>query len=201
MIEISLEKKVALVTGSSRGIGKACAVMLAKAGCDVLIHYEKSENAALRTCGSIEKIGVRVKTYRADIKDREQVEKMIDFTVKEFGRIDILVNNAGVWERSPIEKMTEEDLRRTLEINVNGVFHACTAVVPHMIRQGGGSIIHIASTAGQRGEAFYSHYAASKAALIGLTKSLGPELAPHNIRVNCVARAGSGQTWAAPRHR
>jgi len=187
MTQISLENKVALVTGSSRGIGRACALMLAGAGCSVLIHYEKSENAALVTSSSIEKLGVKSASFRADMRNRSQVKDMVEFAISEFGRVDILVNNAGVWEKAAIEKMTEEDLKKTLETNLNGVFHACSAVVPHMKKQGSGSIINIASTAGQRGEAFYSHYAASKAALIGLTKSLGPELAPHGIRVNCVA--------------
>jgi 3-oxoacyl-[acyl-carrier protein] reductase len=115
------------------------------------------------------------------------VEKMIEYAVDQFGKIDILVNNAGVWKHAAIDKMTEEQLKETLELNLSGVFYAITASVPHMIKGKSGNIINISSTAGQRGESFHSHYAASKGALISLTKSLAVELAPHNIRVNCVA--------------
>ena len=112
---------------------------------------------------------------------------MIDFTIKRFGRIDILVNNAGIWKYAAIDKMTEKQLKETIQTNVNGVFYTTTAAVPQMTKQKSGNIINISSTAGQRGEPLHSHYAASKGAIISLTKSLAVELAPHNIRVNCVA--------------
>jgi 3-oxoacyl-[acyl-carrier protein] reductase len=184
---IFLKDKVAVITGASRGIGRATALIFAQAGCDLLINYNKSENPALETASIAEELGVRAKVFRADVSKKTKVDEMIEYAVKEFGKIDILVNNAGIWKYAEIDKMTEEQLKETMELNVNGVFYAATACVPHMIRQKSGNIINISSTAGQRGESFHSHYAASKGALISLTKSLAVELAPHNIRVNCVA--------------
>lgn len=184
---ISLKDKVAIVTGASRGIGKATALTFAQAGCHVIVHFAQREDAAAQVAKHASQFGVAAKTFRADIADRKQVAGMIDFTIKEFGKIDILVNNAGIWKEAAIDMMTEEQLGEMMEINVNGVFHAITATVPQMKKQRTGNIINISSTAGQRGEAFHSHYAASKGAIISLTKSLAPELAPYNIRVNCVA--------------
>ena len=111
---------------------------------------------------------------------------MVDFANKRFGRIDILVNNAGIWEEAAIDRMTEEQLRRTLETNINGVFYTITAVAPQMIQQQSGNIINISSTAGQRGEAYHAHYAASKGATHSLTKTLAKELMPHHINVNAI---------------
>jgi 3-oxoacyl-[acyl-carrier protein] reductase len=182
-----LHDKAALVTGASRGIGRATALYLAQAGCNVLVHYHQNQAAAEETARLVRDFGVSAEICAADIAVRGDVEKMVDFALQKFTVIDILVNNAGIWEEAPIEKMTEEKLRRTLETNINGVFYAITAVVPQMIARRTGNIINISSTAGQRGEPFHSHYAASKGALISLTKSLAVELAPHNIRVNCVA--------------
>jgi 3-oxoacyl-[acyl-carrier protein] reductase len=134
-----------------------------------------------------EELGVRAKVFQADVSKKIEVDQMINYAIKEFGKIDILVNNAGIWKYAEIDKMTEQQLRETMELNVNGVFYAITASVPHMIKQKSGNIINISSTAGQRGEPLHSHYAASKGAIISLTKSLAVELAPDNIRVNCIA--------------
>jgi 3-oxoacyl-[acyl-carrier protein] reductase len=184
---IDLKDQVAIVTGASRGIGRATALMLSRTGCHVVINYAEREDAANAVAMEATELGVRAKVFRANVADKSQVEAMIDFTVKEFGRINVLVNNAGIWKEAAIDAMTEAQLREMMEINVNGTFYACSAVVPQMKKQKSGSIINISSTAGQRGEAFHSHYAASKGAIISLTKSLAPELAPYNIRVNCVA--------------
>jgi 3-oxoacyl-[acyl-carrier protein] reductase len=184
---ISLKDKVAVITGASRGIGKATALLFAQAGCELLINFHSNEKAARGVAAESEKFGVRAKAFQADVSQRKQVDEMIKYVSKEFGKIDILVNNAGIWKYAAIETMAEKQLRETIGINLLGVFNATTAVVPHMIRQKSGNIIHISSTAGQRGESFHSHYAASKGAIISLTKSLAVELAPHNIRVNCVA--------------
>ncbi len=184
---IELKDKVALITGASRGIGRAAALYLAQAGCNILVHYWQNRLAAEDTVNAVRKCGVAAESFAADIARREQVEGLVEFTLKKFNAIDILVNNAGIWEEAAIQEMAEEQLRRTLEININGVFYAITAVSPHMIERQTGNIINISSTAGQRGEPFHSHYAASKGAVISLTKSLAAELAPHNIRVNCVA--------------
>jgi 3-oxoacyl-[acyl-carrier protein] reductase len=182
-----MKGKVSLITGASRGIGRAVALLLASAGSDVIIHYTKSQDSAREVKRQAEKLGVRAVALAAEIGDRRQVDAMIDQALKELGRIDILVNNAGIWERNPINGMSEDDLKRTVDINLMGSYYTIMRVVPHMVRQNSGSIINISSTAGQRGEAFYSPYAATKGAIISLTKSLAAELAPNNIRVNCVA--------------
>ena len=184
---IDLKGKVALVTGASRGIGKAAALMLAQAGCDLAINYRNHEKDAEKVAKSAEERGVKAKTYQADVSRKLQVDEMVTGVVKKFGRIDILVNNAGIWKYASIDRMSEEQLRETMEVNLNGTFYPITACVSHMIKQGGGNIVNLSSTAGQRGEPYHSHYAASKGAIISLTKSLAVELAPHNIRVNCVA--------------
>jgi 3-oxoacyl-[acyl-carrier protein] reductase len=184
---IFLKDKVAVITGASRGIGRATAILFAQVGCNLLINFHKNEKAALEVKSEAEKFNITAKTFRADVSKKTEVDRMIKFAVEQFGKIDILVNNAGIWKYAEIEKMTEEQLKETMELNVNGVFYATTASVPHMIKQKSGNIINISSTAGQRGEPLHSHYAASKGALISLTKSLAAELAPHNIRVNCVA--------------
>ncbi|MFH1337234.1 MAG: 3-oxoacyl-ACP reductase family protein [Candidatus Zixiibacteriota bacterium] len=184
---IDLKGKVALITGASRGIGKASALMLAQAGCDLAINYCNNEKDAEKVAKSAGKFGVKAKIYNADVSKKRQVEEMVTGVVKEFGKIEILVNNAGIWKYAAIDRMSEEQLRETMEVNLNGTFYPITACVPHMIKQRWGNIINISSTAGQRGEPYHSHYAASKGAIISLTKSLAVELAPHNIRVNCVA--------------
>jgi 3-oxoacyl-[acyl-carrier protein] reductase len=184
---INLKDKVSLVTGASRGIGRATALMLARAGSHLLVHFNRDEEAAAEVTRLAQEAGVKALPFAAEISDRTQVREMVALALRELGRIDLLVNNAGIWETAAIQEMTEEQLRRTLDTNLSGVFHACSAVAPPMIAQKSGNIVNISSTAGQRGEAFYSHYAASKGAVIALTKSLAPELAPHGIRVNCVA--------------
>jgi len=184
---ISLKNKVTLITGASRGIGAATAIMFAKAGGHVIINYRTDDDAANDIRRQCEKFGVKVSLAKADVANRSEVETMIDNSAREFGRIDILVCNAGIWEHNPIDGMDEARLKRTLDVNILGTFYPTMAVVPHMKKQRSGNIILVSSTAGQRGEAFHSPYAASKGAIISLTKSLAPELIDYNIRVNCVA--------------
>jgi 3-oxoacyl-[acyl-carrier protein] reductase len=184
---ISLKDKVSIITGGSRGIGRATAVMFARAGSHVLINYQADKAAAESVRDEASKFGVNAEIFQANVADKKQVDEMIAFTAERLGRIDVLVNNAGVWIKNPIDEMTSERLKETVDINLMGCFYTIMAVVPHMKRQKSGSIINISSTAGQRGEADYSPYGATKAALIGLTKSLAPELVAYNIRVNCVA--------------
>ncbi len=184
---INLKGKVAVITGASRGIGRAAALLLAEAGCDVLVNYNTSKDAALEVTSRAKKFGVRAEAFQADVSQKAQVDKMIDHALARLGKIDTLVNNAGVWKYAAIEEMTEEQLQETMQLNLMGTFYATAAAAPHMIGRKSGNIINVSSTAGQRGEPFHSHYAASKGAVISLTKSLAVELAPHNIRVNCVA--------------
>lgn len=183
----TLKDKVTLVTGGSRGIGKAVAIMFARCGSDIIINYHRDSKSAVDVLSEVEKAGVSGITVGADVSDCHQVEAMVEKGMSRFGRIDILVNNAGIWERNPIDGMEETRLKKTIDTNLSGCFYPIMAVVPHMKKQKSGSIINISSTAGQRGEAFYSPYAATKGALISMTKSLAVELAGDNIRVNCVA--------------
>ncbi len=184
---INLKGKTALVTGGSRGIGRATAILLAEVGCDVAVNFVSNEQAAREVELAVQQLGVRAMTVRADLADRGQVERMIDEVVQRFGRLDILVNNAGIWKEAAIDAMSQTELQEMVDINLNGVFYTIGAAVRYMERQGAGNIVNISSTAGQRGESFHSHYAATKGAVISLTKSLASELAPHNIRVNCIA--------------
>lgn len=184
---ISLKNKVALVTGGSRGIGRAVVKMLAQAGADVVINYRTDDSAAKSIKEEIEKLGVRALAIKADVASQVQVDQMLKETVEKMGQIDIFVSNAGIWEDNPIDTMTAESLKRTIDVNLYGTFYPLMATVPYMKKQKSGNIILISSTAGQRGEAFHSPYSATKSAVIGITKSLAPELADYNIRVNCVA--------------
>ena len=184
---ISLEGKVALVTGGSRGIGAACCRLLARAGCDVAINYRRRADAAMRVTTEIERSGRRAVAIGADVIDPMRVEAMVGRVREELGGIDILVNNAGIWTDGSIEAMTDADWARMIGVNLTGVFHLCRSVVPAMEARGGGAIVNIVSTAGQRGEARHAHYAASKGGVIALTKSLAVELADRRIRVNAVA--------------
>ncbi len=184
---INLSNQVILITGASRGIGRATAQMAAKAGAVVAINYRQAKAEAESLVTEIAKSGGKAATFQADVGYYQEVEKMVDAVLKHFGQIDILVNNAGIWTYGAIDTMTEEVWDETMDANLKSIYNCCRLVVPHMKARRTGKIINIASTAGQRGEAFHSHYAASKGAIISFTKSLAPELAPFNILVNCVA--------------
>ena len=184
---ISFEGKVAVVTGGSRGIGASTAVMFADAGADVVVSYLSDKAAADTVLEKIGKLGRRGLAVAGDLSRESAVEALITEVEREFGRLDILVNNHGIWNYGAIDSMPTEVWDRMIEINLRAVFLVTRAAVPLMKKGGGGRIVNVSSTAGQRGEAFHSHYAATKGAIISMTKSWGPELAPHNITVNCVA--------------
>ncbi|MBC7363134.1 MAG: 3-oxoacyl-ACP reductase FabG [Candidatus Aminicenantes bacterium] len=184
---IDLSGKKALVTGGSRGIGRATAILLAEAGADVVIHYQKQEKAAEETRQIAESKGVKALTFRAEMSRRQEVEVMVNSVLDKWGSIDILINNAGIWTYGEMGSLPEEVWRETMAVNLDGVYYVTNAVVPAMKKKQQGWIVNVASTAAVRGEALHSHYAASKGALVSLTKSLAVELAPYNIRVNCVA--------------
>ena len=184
---INLTDKVVLITGGSRGIGAAAAELCAQAGANVIINYNTKQSSAKAVVNSIKKHGQNAIAIQADIADSNQVNAMIASSIDMFGHIDVLVNNAGIWTYGAIADMDEKVWNETIQINQTSIFYCCRSVVPHMQRQKFGRIINISSTAGQRGEAFHSHYAASKGAIISFTKSLAAELAPDNILVNAVA--------------
>ena len=184
---IDLKNKVALITGASRGIGRATAISFAKTGCQVLINYHSNGKAAKEVLAKVRKLEVEAEIFKADVSRKIEVEQMVDFTLGRLGHIDILVANAGICKYAPIDSLTEAELKETVEINLYGVFYPITCLVPYMKKRKQGNIITISSTAGQWGDPFHSHYAATKGAVISLTKSLAVELAPHKIRVNCVA--------------
>lgn len=184
---VSLEGRTAIVTGGSRGIGRACSLILARAGAKVAVHYHAREEDAREVVSTIRAAGGRALEVRAEIAEETQVEAMVATVASELGPPTILVNNAGIWEGCAIDQMTLAGWERTFAINMRSMFLCARAVVPHMKRAGSGRIVNIASTAGQRGEAFHSDYAATKGAAIAFTRSLATELIPHGIRVNCVA--------------
>jgi len=184
---IDLSGRVMLITGASRGIGRATALLAARVGATVAVNYVQMEMAARKLVEEITNSGHRAMAFQADVSRLPEVEKMVAAILKEFGQIDVLVNNAGIWTYGAIDTMPEAVWDETMNINLKSIYNCCRVVVPHMKARAHGNIINIASTAGQRGEAFHSHYAATKGAVISFTKSLAPELAPHNILVNCVA--------------
>lgn len=184
---IDLTGKVVLITGGSRGIGAATAKLFAKAGADVAITYQGSDAKAKEVVNEITKLGKKCQAYKGDISKNEFVKTMVHEVHKEFGKIDILVNNAGIWTYGEVDSMKENVWDQTMDVNLKGTFLCCHHVVPLMKKQGGGSIVNLSSTAGQRGEAFHSHYAATKGGIISFTKSLSTELGQFNIRVNSVA--------------
>jgi 3-oxoacyl-[acyl-carrier protein] reductase len=184
---ISLDGKTALVTGGSRGIGRAICLTLAGAGAFVAINYRKEAEAARKTLDMVEgQAGVGC-LQQFNVCDPVEVERGVASVLADRGSIDILVNNAGVAHDGLIGRMKDNDWNEVLETNLSGPFHVCRAVGRTMIRQRRGRIVNIASTAGEAGNAGQVNYSASKAGLIGLTRALARELAPRNILVNAVS--------------
>ncbi len=186
---ISLAGKAALITGGSRGIGAATVKMFAQAGADVVFNYHKAKDAAALVEQEARKHGTRVEAFKADCGRHADNKKLVEQCIARLGRLDILVANAGIWnaEDLPIEKMTEPQWDDMVRVNLKSVYSIIHFAVPHMIKQKSGRIIAISSTAGQRGEAFHTHYGATKGGVISFVKGLSTELARHNILVNCVA--------------
>lgn len=182
-----LENKVALVTGAGRGIGRAIAIALAKEGAEVVVNYNGSEERAKEVKQTIEENGGKASIYKCNVSDFEACEAMIKDIVKEHGRLDILVNNAGITKDGLIMKMKEEDFDSVLSVNLKGTFNTIRHSARQMLRQKSGKIINISSVSGILGNAGQANYAASKAGVIGLTKTMARELGSRGITVNAIA--------------
>lgn len=183
---INLKNNTALVTGGSRGIGRACVQFLSIAGADVAFTYNTNEKLANKLCDEYTGENI-VRSFKVNTNNEDYICNVINTVENDFGKIDILVNNAGIWKKSDIENLSLDKWNNTININLTGTFLFTKYVVPIMKKNNFGRIINISSTAGQRGEAFYSHYAASKGGIIAFTKSLAVELGKYNITVNSVA--------------
>jgi 3-oxoacyl-[acyl-carrier protein] reductase len=182
---IDLSGKVTLITGGSRGIGAACVKLFTLAGSKVAFTYKSRKDEAdklIASCNDKDILSCKV-----DMESEKEINLCVEQVIKKFGKIDILVHNAGIWNDGTIDKMTLEHWEELLRINLTSNFLFTKAVLPSMKKNNFGRIINISSTAGQRGEAFHSHYAASKGGMISFTKSLAVELAPCNITTNSVA--------------
>lgn len=185
--KLGLSGRVAVVTGGSRGIGRSVVELLSGSGVDVAINYVHDELAAEQTVAIAKAKGVKAIAVQADVSKLVEAEQLIQTTVESLGRVDFLICNAGIWEGAPVEEISEELWDKSLEINLKGTWTVCRAAVPSMKRQRFGRIVIVSSTAGQRGEANVSNYAASKGGQISFTKSLSTELGKFGINVNCVA--------------
>lgn len=175
------------MTGGSRGIGRAAVGCFARLGANVVINYVKDERAAAETVKRAEALGVSALALKADVSRVDEAQRLVEEACKHFERIDFLVCNAGIWEGGAIDELSEAAWDRTMDLNLKGTWTACRAAVPQMKARGFGRIVIVSSTAGQRGEANVSNYAASKGGQISFTKSLAAELAPFGINVNAVA--------------
>jgi len=184
---IDLSGKAALVTGGSRGLGRAIAIRLATQGADVAISYRGNEAAAADTVAAVEALGRRALAVQADVRDQEAAEALVKRVLEAFGRLDILVNNAGITRDDLIMRMSADAWRDVLETNLFGAFYATKAVTRPMLKARGGRIINITSVSGQAGQMGQANYSSAKAGLIGLTKATARELASRGITANAVA--------------
>lgn len=182
-----LENKTVVITGASRGIGRGIAVVLAKHGANIAFTYSKSVDAAISLSDEIAKLSVKCKGYQSNAESFEDSQKLIDQVIKDFGNIDVLINNAGITKDNLLMRMTEDDFDKVIEVNLKSVFNMVKAVQRTFLKNRSGSIINISSIVGVKGNAGQSNYAASKAGIIGFSKSIALELGSRNIRSNVVA--------------
>ena len=182
-----MNKKTALVTGASRGIGKAIATLFAENGYNVLINYNNSEQEALDLYNELKSRGFSVDTYKADVSKKEEVNLMVNYCMGQFEGIDVLVNNAGISKTNLFTDISYEEWDEVISTNLNSVFYVTKKALQYMIPQMSGKIINISSIWGMVGGSYEVHYSTSKAAIIGMSKALAKELGPSNIQVNCIA--------------
>ncbi len=182
-----LENKVALITGAGRGIGKAIAMRFAQEGCNIAFTDIALNDVVIETEKELQALGVKVKAYASNAANFEETHKVVDEIVKDFGRIDILVNNAGITKDTALKRMTEEQWDAVINVNLKSVFNFTKAVQPVMWKQAGGSVINMSSVVGVSGNANQCNYSASKAGIIGFTKSAAKEMGVRGIRHNAIA--------------
>ncbi len=183
----TLQGKVAIITGSSRGIGKETAIALGKAGAKVVVNYAKAKEAAEEVVKTITENGSEAIAIQADVAKSEEVDQLIQTTLEHFGRIDILVNNAGITKDTLVLRMKLEDWQKVIDLNLTGVFLCTKAVLKTMLKQKSGRIVNITSVAGLMGNPGQANYSAAKAGVIGFTKTVAKEVASRGITVNAVA--------------
>lgn len=181
------DKKVALVTGGSRGIGRACAIELAKAGCDVVINYAGNAEAAQKTVEELKALGSNADSYKFDVSNQAEVDENIAKIIEKYGRIDVLINNAGITRDDLFIRMGEDKWNAVINTNLNSAFYVSKPVVKLMMKQRSGAIVNTTSVVGLYGNPGQANYSAAKAGLVGFTKSLAKELGSRGIRVNAVA--------------
>lgn len=179
--------KTAIITGGSRGIGKGIALEFAKQGANVAFTYSSSVEAAKALEAELQSFGVKAKGYQSDASSFTQSEQFVDEVLKDFGAIDVLINNAGITKDNLLLRMSEEDFDKVIEVNLKSIFNMTKAVQKTMLKQKSGSIINISSVVGVQGNAGQANYAASKAGILGFTKSVALELGSRNIRCNVIA--------------
>ena len=187
MIDAGIAGKSVIVTGGSRGIGRAIVELLADEGCDVTFFYRGNADAAASVVGAVRAAGGKVTAEQVDVREAEACAAAVERVVERCGRVDILVNNAGVIRDNPLAALDDDDIRTVLDTNVGGVFNVTRAVVPHMVAQRAGKIINLSSVSGEKGGRGQTNYAASKGAINAFTRALAVELASRKITVNAVA--------------
>ena len=181
------EKKVAFITGGSRGIGKEVALKFADNGYNIVINYVSDKTDTQKLEEEFTKKGVESLIIKADVTNTEQIDKLVNEVIEKFGKIDVLVNNAGVTKDNLLMRMSEEEFDKVIEVNLKGTFIVTKAVIKYMMKKRSGSIVNLSSVVGVVGNAGQTNYSASKAGIIGFTKSVAKELASRNIRANAVA--------------
>lgn len=184
---INLQGKTALITGASRGIGKAIALKLAQCGANIAVVFAGNETKALETVAELELIGVKAKSYKCNVANFDETKQLIDDVISDFGGVDILVNNAGITKDCLMLKMSEEDFDAVIDVNLKGTFNMTKGLYQHFMKKRSGRIVNLSSVVGINGNAGQVNYSASKAGIIGLTKSVAKELAGRGVTCNAIA--------------